>query len=88
MKTETVFLREENENIKMRTFIHDDSSNVIAGKRGAMVVLAGGGYLFQANDREGEPVAISYFAAASFVTVLLVMYFISASSSFSLTSIL
>lgn len=63
MKTETVFLREENESIKMQTFIHDDSANVIAGKRGAMVVLAGGGYLFQANDREGEPVAISYFAA-------------------------
>lgn len=63
MTTDTVFLREENENVKMQTFIHDDSSNVIAGKRAAMVVLAGGGYLFQANDREGEPVAINYFAA-------------------------
>ena len=63
MKSNTVFLREENSDVKMQTFIHDDTSNVIAGKRGAMVVLAGGGYLFQANDREGEPVAINYFAA-------------------------
>ena len=63
MVTKTVYLREEDESVKMQTFIHDDASNVIAGKRSAMVVLAGGGYLFQANDREGEPVAISYFAA-------------------------
>lgn len=63
MKSETVFLREENSDVKMQTFIHNDASNVIAGKRAAMVVLAGGGYLYQANDREGEPVAISYFAA-------------------------
>lgn len=62
MTAETIYLREDDKNIKMQTFIHDDASNVIAGKRAAMVVLAGGGYLFQANDREGEPVAISYFA--------------------------
>ncbi|MBE6588143.1 MAG: alpha/beta hydrolase [Ruminococcaceae bacterium] len=62
MLTETIYLREEDCDVKMQTFIHDDTSNVIAGKRSAMVVLAGGGYLFQANDREGEPVAISYFA--------------------------
>ncbi len=63
MTSETIYLREENKNIKMQTFIHDDSSNVIAGKRAAMVVLAGGGYQFLANNREGEPVAIKYFAA-------------------------
>lgn len=63
MKSETVFLREENADVKMQTFIHNDASNVIAGKRAAMVVLAGGGYLYQANDREGEPVAINYFAS-------------------------
>lgn len=63
MTTETVFLRENDPHIKMQTFIHDDSTNVFAGKRSAMIVLAGGGYLFQANNREGEPVAINYFAA-------------------------
>ncbi|MBQ8474616.1 MAG: alpha/beta hydrolase [Clostridia bacterium] len=63
MYSETIYLREEDQAVKMQTFIHDDASNVIAGKRSAMVVLAGGGYLFQANDREGEPVAINYFAA-------------------------
>ena len=52
MTAETIYLREDDKNIKMQTFIHDDASNVIAGKRAAMVVLAGGGYLFQANDRE------------------------------------
>lgn len=63
MKSETIFLREENADVKMQTFIHNDAANVIAGKRAAMVVLAGGGYLYQANDREGEPVAINYFAS-------------------------
>lgn len=63
MTTETVYLREDNKAVKMQTFIHDDSSNVIAGKRPCMVVLAGGGYTFLANNREGEPVAINYFAA-------------------------
>ena len=63
MTNETIFLRNDDKDVKMQTFVHDDSSNVIAGKRSAMVVLAGGGYLFQANDREGEPVAVSYFAA-------------------------
>lgn len=63
MTSETIYLREEDKNVKLETFVHDDSENVIAGKRGAMVVLAGGGYLFQANSREGEPVAIKYFAA-------------------------
>ena len=63
MTTETIFLRDGDPSVKMQTFVHDDSTNVIAGKRSAMVVLAGGGYLFQANDREGEPVAINYFAA-------------------------
>lgn len=63
MTTETIYLREGDQDIKMQTFVHDDTNNVIAGKRAAMVVLAGGGYLFQANDREGEPVAINYFAA-------------------------
>ena len=63
MYSETIYLREDDQAVKMQTFVHDDSTNVIAGKRSAMVVLAGGGYLFQANDREGEPVAINYFAA-------------------------
>ncbi len=62
MTTETIYLRENDDAVKMQTFIHDDSTNVIAGKRRAMVVLAGGGYFFLANDREGEPVAIKYFA--------------------------
>ena len=62
MTTETIYLREDDSAVKMQTFIHDDSSNVYAGKRAAMVVLAGGGYFFLANNREGEPVAINYFA--------------------------
>jgi acetyl esterase/lipase len=62
MTTETIYLREGDDKIKMQTFVHDDTYNVYAGKRSAMVVLAGGGYMFLANNREGEPVAINYFA--------------------------
>lgn len=63
MKHETIYLREDDKDIKMNTFIHDDSTGVIAGKRPAMVVIAGGGYMFLANNREGEPVAVNYFGA-------------------------
>ncbi len=63
MTTETIYLREDDLDIKMQSFIHDDTYNVYAGKRAAMVVIAGGGYCFIANNREGEPVAINYFAA-------------------------
>ncbi len=63
MTTETIYLREDDQNIKMQTFVHDDTYNVYGGKRAAMVVIAGGGYCFIANNREGEPVAINYFAA-------------------------
>lgn len=63
MTTETIFLREDDKDIKMQSFIHNDIPyNVYGGKRPAMVVIAGGGYCFIANNREGEPVAINYFA--------------------------
>jgi len=80
MTCETVYLRDNDESVKLCTFVHDDSSNVIAGKRGAVVVLAGGGYLFQANDREGEPVAINYFAAG--YNCFLVNYSVGESAAF------
>ncbi len=65
MLNEIIYLREEDKDIKMESFIHNDEGGAVAigrRKRPAMVVLAGGGYLFQANDREGEPIAINYFA--------------------------
>ncbi len=62
MTTETIYLRENDPDIKMQTFVHNDTLNVYAGKRPAMIVLAGGGYFILANSREGEPVAINYFA--------------------------
>ncbi len=62
MKTETIMLRHDDDAIKMQTFIHDDSTGVIGGRRSAILVLAGGGYVFLANNREGEPVALNYFA--------------------------
>lgn len=80
MKTETIFLREDDKDIKMQTFIHDDSDGVYAGKRPAMVVLAGGGYFFLANNREGEPVAINYFAAG--YNCFLVNYSVDAKAAF------
>ena len=80
MRHETIYLREDDKAIKMNTFIHDDSTGVIAGKRPAMVVLAGGGYLFLANDREGEPVAVNYFAAG--FNCFLVHYSVNEKSAF------
>lgn len=62
MTTETIYLRENDPTIKLQTFVHDTTYNVYGGKRPAMVVIAGGGYCFIANNREGEPVAINYFA--------------------------
>ncbi len=80
MRSETIFLREDDSDIKMQTFVHDDATGACGRKRGAMVVLAGGGYLFLANDREGEPVALNYFAAG--YNCFLVNYSVDQKSAF------
>ena len=62
MKTETIYLREDDNSIKLQTFIHDDSMGVHGCKRPAIIVCAGGAYQFLADNREGEPVALKYFS--------------------------
>lgn len=62
MNTETIFLREDEQSVKLTSYIHDDSLGVIAEKRPAIIVCPGGAYSFLCDCREGEPVALRYFA--------------------------
>lgn len=60
MKTETIYLIEDRTDVWLKTYIWDDSKQLLNGKkRPAVIVLPGGGYL-QAGDSEGEPTAIRF----------------------------
>lgn len=60
MKSETLSLIDGRKDIWMKTYIWEDSLQLLNGKaRPAVVVLAGGGYL-QAGDNEAEPVALKF----------------------------
>ncbi len=48
--------------IYMETYIHEPYSELNIAKRKAIIVCPGGGYA-ALSDREGEPIALQYFAA-------------------------
>lgn len=60
MKTETIYLIKGRTDVWLKTYIWDDSKQLLNGKkRPAVIVLPGGGYL-QAGDNEGEPTALKF----------------------------
>ncbi len=61
MKHETIYLKEEDKNITLKTYISEDEPELQAPPRPAVIVCPGGAYLFL-SDREGEPVVKEYFA--------------------------
>lgn len=58
-----------NKDSRLEAYIHDSYDELQIGKRKAMIVCPGGGYRFL-SEREGEPVALQYFAAGLNVFVL------------------
>lgn len=59
MINETVYLREEDKNVTLETYVATDINH---SKRSAVLVLPGGGYSICAHH-EGEKIALQYFAA-------------------------
>ena len=54
---------------RIEAYIHEPYAELQIGKRKAMIVCPGGGYGWL-SEREGEPVALQYFAAGLNVFVL------------------
>jgi len=60
MKISTHLLYEDNTHVTLTTYLHEDSKELISGKRRpAILVVPGGGY-FGCSDREGEMVALRF----------------------------
>ncbi len=58
MKHDTVFLDPTDDRVTLDTYVADDKSFL----RDALIVLPGGGYRMVCKEREGEPVALEFFA--------------------------
>lgn len=58
MKHETIFLRGDDRDITLTTYIADERRL----RRDAMLVIPGGGYSNVCSDREGEPIAFAFLA--------------------------
>ena len=70
MYYEEIRLYEDREDVRLTTYILDDSVEMLnGGKKGAVLICPGGGYLY-CSDREGEPVAMA-FAAMGYHTFVL-----------------
>ncbi len=69
MKHETVFLYPDDSRVTLTSYIHEDSDELSAAVRSALIVLPGGGLSFL-SEREAEPVALDFFARGSNVFVL------------------
>ena len=57
MKHERIYLNESDERVFIDTYVADHKQ-----KRPAMLVIPGGGYAQVCTDREGEPIALEFFA--------------------------
>lgn len=62
MTHETVYLKEENKAITLKTYISGDEPEICAKPRPAVIVIPGGAYFFW-SDREAEPIVKRFFAA-------------------------
>ena len=61
MKHETVYLKEVNRAITLKTYISGDEPELAAPPRPAVIVIPGGAYSWW-SDREGEPIVKEFFA--------------------------
>ena len=62
MKTETIKLYEDRDDVTLTAYIWDDSFEMLAGeRRPAVLICPGGGYLV-CSERETEPVALRFMS--------------------------
>ena len=57
MKHERIYLNKNDDRVYIDTYVANNSN-----KRSAMLVIPGGGYWSVCTDREGEPIALDFFA--------------------------
>ncbi len=69
MRTETLIFDERYPDCTLTTYIHEPYGELAMPPRRAIIVCPGGAYQFL-SEREGEPVALQYFAAGLNVFVL------------------
>jgi len=70
MKHEILALREGRGDVSLTTYVLDDSTEMLGGKkRPAVLVCPGGGYMF-CSDREAEPIALRFNAMGYHAFVL------------------
>ena len=69
MRTETLVFDPRYPDCTLTSYIHDPHEELNISTRRAIIVCPGGGYQFL-SEREGEPVALRYFAAGLNVFVL------------------
>ena len=65
MLHERIYLNENDKRIYFDTYIADERYC----RRPAMLVIPGGGYRTVCTDREGEPIALAYFAKGDFSAI-------------------
>lgn len=70
MHCETIYLYEDRKDVTLKTYIIDDSAELLNGKaRPAIIICPGGAYL-NCSDREAEPVALRFAAMGYHAFVL------------------
>lgn len=70
MRTETIYLYENRTDVKLTTYILDDSPDMLCGKKRPGVLICPGGGYFNCSDREVEPVALQFAALGYHAFVL------------------
>ncbi len=62
MTHERLFFTEKYPDVYLTSYLHEESPELAANKRKAIIVCPGGGYEFRSR-REAEPIALQFFAA-------------------------
>lgn len=70
MKTETIKLYEDREDVTLTTYILDNSPEMHYNKKRPAVLICPGGAYLSCSDREGEPIALA-FSAMGYQTFVL-----------------
>jgi acetyl esterase/lipase len=70
MKTETIYLYPERTDASLKTYIQDDSGEILAGGKRPLILVCPGGAYLGCSDREAEPVALRFAAMGYHAAVL------------------
>ncbi|WP_162012219.1 alpha/beta hydrolase [Streptococcus sp. S784/96/1] len=83
MLVKKIQLDDNNPNVTLTTYILDDSSELLNGKKRPAIIICPGGAYLNCSDREGEPVALRFAAMGYHAFVLRYNVFMTESDDFS-----